>query len=68
MDLTDPEEVIPVLKGLIRDLVKLHESGFIHRDIKRGNLVIDKDKNGNFTTKLFSDEQEPQDMLKILGY
>lgn len=31
-------------------------------------IIIDKDKNGNFTTKLFSEEQKPQDLLKILGY
>jgi arginine decarboxylase len=31
-------------------------------------IIIDKDEEGNFTTKLFSEEQEPQDMLKILGY
>lgn len=31
-------------------------------------IIIDKDKNGNFTTKLFSEEQQPQDLLKILGY
>ena len=31
-------------------------------------IIIDKDKEGNFTTTLFSEEQEPQDILKILGY
>ncbi|MDA3954109.1 MAG: arginine decarboxylase [Bacteroidales bacterium] len=31
-------------------------------------IIIDIDKEGNFTTTLFSEEQEPQDMLKILGY
>ncbi|NOQ25011.1 MAG: arginine decarboxylase [Bacteroidales bacterium] len=31
-------------------------------------IIIDKDENGNFTTKLFSEEQQPQDLLKILGY
>jgi arginine decarboxylase len=32
------------------------------------HIIIDKDENGNFTTRLFSDEQKPEDMLKILGY
>ena len=32
------------------------------------HIIIDKDKDGNFTTKLFSKEQEPQDILRILGY
>lgn len=31
-------------------------------------IIIDKDKDGKFITTLFADEQEPQDMLKILGY
>ncbi len=32
------------------------------------HVIIDKDKDGKFTTQLFSDEQKPEDMLKILGY
>jgi len=32
------------------------------------HVIIDKDKEGNFTTQLFSNEQKPDDMLKILGY
>jgi arginine decarboxylase len=32
------------------------------------HVIIDKDKEGNFTTHLFSDEQKPEDMLKLLGY
>ena len=31
-------------------------------------IIIDKNKNGNFKTKLLSKEQTPSDMLKILGY
>ena len=29
---------------------------------------IDKDENGDYTTKLFSKEQTYKSMLKILGY
>ncbi len=32
------------------------------------HIIIDKDNEGNFTTKLFSKEQNPQDVLNILGY
>jgi len=32
------------------------------------HVIIDKDKNGKFTTEVFSEEQKPEDMLKILGY
>jgi len=32
------------------------------------HLIIDKDKNGNLTTKLFSKQQTSEDFLKILGY
>jgi arginine decarboxylase len=32
------------------------------------HIIIDKDKNGEFVSKVFSNEQEPQDFLKILGY
>ncbi len=32
------------------------------------HIIIDKDSKGNFTTSLFSKEQAPNDMLKILGY
>jgi len=32
------------------------------------HIIIDKDDDGNLTTTLFKKEQEPQDMLKILGY
>lgn len=32
------------------------------------HIIIDKDAKGNLTSKLFTKEQEPQDMLKILGY
>ena len=32
------------------------------------HIVIDRDATGNFVTKVFRDEQQPEDMLKILGY
>jgi len=32
------------------------------------HLLIDKDKDGNLKTSLFSPEQNAEDMLKILGY
>ncbi len=32
------------------------------------HVLIDKDAEGNITTKLFSDEQSSQSMLKLLGY
>ncbi|MCG2460844.1 arginine decarboxylase [Flavobacteriaceae bacterium F89] len=32
------------------------------------HLLIDKDKNGNITTKLFAEQQKVEDLLKILGY
>ena len=32
------------------------------------HIIIDKDENGEFTVEVFSKEQKPQDMLKILGY
>jgi len=32
------------------------------------HILIDKDENGEITTKLFSEEQKHEDMLKILGY
>ncbi|WP_372920023.1 arginine decarboxylase [Salegentibacter sp.] len=32
------------------------------------HILIDKDKDGNITTELFSEEQKSEDMLKILGY
>lgn len=31
-------------------------------------IVIDRDKNGNIVSQVFQKEQEPEDMLKILGY
>jgi len=32
------------------------------------HVLIDKDQEGNLTTKVFAEEQEHDDMLKILGY
>ena len=32
------------------------------------HILIDKDENGNITTELFSEQQNAEDMLKILGY
>jgi arginine decarboxylase len=32
------------------------------------HILIDKDENGNITTRLFSEEQKSEDLLKILGY
>ncbi len=32
------------------------------------HILIDKDKKGNITTKLFSEQQTAEDLLKILGY
>jgi arginine decarboxylase len=32
------------------------------------HVIIDKDKEGNFTTKLFAKEQSYKSMLKSLGY
>ncbi|MCK0190946.1 arginine decarboxylase [Arenibacter sp. F20364] len=32
------------------------------------HILIDKDENGNITTKLFSEQQKAEDLLNILGY
>ncbi|MDZ4147587.1 MAG: arginine decarboxylase [Flavobacteriaceae bacterium] len=32
------------------------------------HILIDKDDEGNFTTKVFSEEQKSEDLMKILGY
>ena len=32
------------------------------------HILIDKDQGGNLTTKLFSEQQKSEDLLKILGY
>ena len=32
------------------------------------HIIIDKDKDGNITTELFSEQQKSEDLLKILGY
>ena len=32
------------------------------------HIVVDRDKTGNFITKVFREQQEPEDMLRILGY
>jgi arginine decarboxylase len=32
------------------------------------HVIIDKDENGNFTYKLYKDEQPSESMLKLLGY
>ena len=32
------------------------------------HILIDKDDNGNITTKLFREQQKSEDLLKILGY
>ena len=32
------------------------------------HIIIDKDENGDYTTKLFAKEQSHKSMLKILGY
>jgi len=32
------------------------------------HILIDKDADGNITTKLFSEQQKSEDLLKILGY
>ncbi len=32
------------------------------------HIVIDRDKTGNFVSKVFREQQEPEDMLRILGY
>lgn len=32
------------------------------------HILIDKDEKGNITTRLFSEQQKAEDMLKILGY
>jgi len=32
------------------------------------HILIDKDENGTITTKLFSEQQKAEDLLKILGY
>ena len=32
------------------------------------HILIDKDENGHITTKLFSNQQKSEDLLKILGY
>ncbi|MDB4539101.1 arginine decarboxylase [Saprospiraceae bacterium] len=31
-------------------------------------IVIDRDKTGNFVSQVFKEEQQPEDMLRILGY
>ncbi len=32
------------------------------------HIIIDKDQEGNFISQVFTKEQKPQDMLRILGY
>ncbi len=32
------------------------------------HILIDRDKDGNFTKRLFSEQQKSKDLLKILGY
>ena len=32
------------------------------------HVIIENDDEGNFTTRLFKEEQDPNEMLKILGY
>ncbi len=32
------------------------------------HILVDKDKDGNITTKLFNEQQKAADLLKILGY
>lgn len=32
------------------------------------HVLVDKDEDGNITTKLFAEEQTSESMLKILGY
>ena len=32
------------------------------------HIVIDRDENGQVVDYLFNDEQNPEDMLRILGY
>lgn len=32
------------------------------------HIIIDRDKAGNYTTKVYREEQQPEDMLRILGY
>ncbi|WAC01399.1 arginine decarboxylase [Lacinutrix neustonica] len=32
------------------------------------HILIDRDEDGNLTTKLFSEQQKSEDLLKILGY
>ena len=32
------------------------------------HIVIDRDKTGNYVSSVFRDEQQADDMLKILGY
>ncbi len=32
------------------------------------HIVIDRDRTGNYTTSLYRDEQQAEDMLQILGY
>ena len=32
------------------------------------HVLVDKDKNGEFTTRLFAAEQQSEGMLKLLGY
>ncbi len=32
------------------------------------HVLIDRDENGNLTTKLFSEQQKSEDLLQILGY
>ncbi|NNC50993.1 MAG: arginine decarboxylase [Flaviramulus sp.] len=32
------------------------------------HILIDRDEDGNITTKLFSEQQKSEDLLKILGY
>ncbi|WVR08610.1 hypothetical protein IAU60_005665 [Kwoniella sp. DSM 27419] len=39
----DEEEVKAVVKLVLDGLVYLHENGFLHRDLKAGNLLVDQD-------------------------
>ena len=50
--------------------IDTRQGEFVHftREALNTYVIIDKDENGEYTTKLFAKEQSYKSMLKILGY
>jgi serine/threonine protein kinase len=47
-----PWEALPVFKQICAALIAAHEKGVVHRDIKPGNIMLDKSKDGEFLVKV----------------